>query len=139
MRRTVQITQVLSLSFMGLMPTSGECLNYCRSMSQRHRRRTSIIIPQVSTLRQWASEAKPSFIVTESDDTHSAKDFLVELILIIRQCQMPILWALQFPDYWNTRVGLIHILQSLVLQDLQCNQHISASAIQQLSATDEED
>jgi hypothetical protein len=127
------------------MPTSGECLSYCRSLSRRHRERFKTIVPDLTVLQRWASEPKTSYIITQSGHPQSATDFIVEIVNLIRQSSMPLLWALRFPNYWDTELRCVHILKSLVLQAVRLNPDVLTEGRYRLSsahmhdAVDEED
>jgi hypothetical protein len=58
-------------------------------------------------------------LVTESSTSQTAKDFLVELLQVIREARFPVLSALRFADYWESDLTCIDILRMLVLQALQ--------------------
>ena len=117
----VQLAQILSASFLEKLPTSGESLRYCQSMQQRRRDRSKLILPNTNDLQKWADQKHSSFLVTESSTSQAAKDFLVELLQVIREARFPVLWALRFADYWESDLTCIDILRMLVLQVLQIN------------------
>lgn len=54
-----------------------------------------------------------------SSTSQTVKDFLVELLQVIREARFPVLWALRFADYWESDLTCIDILRMLVLQALQ--------------------
>jgi hypothetical protein len=56
-----------------------------------------------------------------------AKDFIVDLIGLIRASQVPVIWALRFPNFWDRTFDLVDILRLLVLQALDLNPAMLAS------------
>lgn len=90
-------------------------------MQQRRRDRSKLILPNTNDLQKWADQKYSSFLVTESSTSQTVKDFLVELLQVIREARFPVLWALRFADYWESDLTCIDILRMLVLQALQIN------------------
>ena len=124
----MQINQLLSLSFWEKLPTSGESLEFCRSMQQRKRDRARIFLPEVSGLEEWAADAQSSLFLTCSGSYTAAKAFTVQLIDLVRTSSLPVMWVLRFPNYWESTMIGTDILRMLVLQALQINgeAHIGA-------------
>lgn len=121
MLHEIQLGQVLSISFMQKLPSSGESLGYCQSMRSRRRQRTRLRLPAISTLHQWASESKTSLLLMRSSSKQASKDFMVDMINLIRETELPILWAMRFVDYWKVEILWVDILRALVLQAIQIN------------------
>lgn len=103
------------------LPSSGESLGYCRSMRVRRRDRTKLLLPAISTLQQWASEPKSSVLLMQSGSDQASKDFSAELTTLIRDTNLPIIWALRFPNYWQSELSWTDVLSMLVLQAIQLN------------------
>lgn len=123
---SVQLNQILSLSFLGRLPTSGESLEYCQSIRRRNRRRTRLQLPDVSRLEDWASEPTNSLLVLQGISSVVSKAFMIDLIDLVRESKLHIIWALRYPDYWDSPSTSIDILRMLVLQALQINPHVLA-------------
>lgn len=121
MIQSIQLTQLLSAPFMDKFPTSGACLRYCQTLRRRNRNAQTTIVPDLSTLNQWASQPGSTCLVTESASNQAAKNFLLDIISVIRSSPHPILWALRFEHYWENSISTIDILRILVLQALQLN------------------
>ena len=119
--REIQLGQVLSMSFMHKLPSSGESLSYCQSMRSRRRERTRLRLPAISTLEHWASEPRSSLLLVQGRTGRASKDFMVDTTVLIRETKLPILWAMRFADYWKTDIAWVDILRVLVLQALQIN------------------
>lgn len=117
----IQLTEILSLSFMCSLPTSGESLGYCRSIRARDPARTSNHLPDLSTLETWSSEPRSSMLLTQNSSTQTAKSFMIDLITLIQQNKYPIIWALRFPNFWDKDPTYTDILRMLVIQAIQMN------------------
>jgi hypothetical protein len=118
----VQIGQILSLSFMECLPTSGQCLAHCRSLWLR--RRGSMqrrLIPDARLLRSWNEQKGLTFVVTENINTINAKDFLVDVIGVLHRQDLPVLWALRSPDLKDSSLTSRDVIRMLLYQALQIN------------------
>ncbi len=51
---------------------------------------------------------------------------MINLIDLVRESKLHIIWALRYPDYWDSPSTSIDILRMLVLQALQINPHVLA-------------
>ena len=118
---SVQLNQILSMSFLEKLPTSGESLEYCQSIRRRSRHRMTLPLPDVSRLAGWASEPTNSLLVLQGTSATVSKAFMIDLIDLVRDAKMPILWALRYAGYWDSPTTSIDILRMLVLQALQMN------------------
>lgn len=118
---SIQLNQVLSVSFLEKLPTSGESLSYCQSIRRRSRHRMTLPLPDVSRLAEWASQPTNSLLVLRGTSTAVCKAFMVDLIDLVRDAKMPILWALRYANYWDSQTTSVDILRMLVLQALQIN------------------
>jgi len=90
-------------------------------MVKRRRNRTGLLLPDVPQLQVWSKCARSSFLITESSSGQAAKDFLINLIELIRNNDRRILWALRSPDYWERSLTGVDILRMLLIQSLQIN------------------
>jgi hypothetical protein len=117
----IQLGQILSMSFTENLPASGECLRYCQSMLKRRRHGIMPLLPDTSQLKTWSVHPRSSFLITESSSGQAAKDFLVNLVDLIRTSNHLILWALRFAGYWERNLTGLDILRMLVIQSLQIN------------------
>jgi hypothetical protein len=79
------------------------------------------LLPDTSQLKTWSINPRSSFLITESSSEQAAKDFLVNLVDLIRTSNHRILWALRFTGYWKRNLTGLDILRMLVIQSLQIN------------------
>ena len=121
MIRSIQLTEILSLSFMCNLPTSGESLGYCQSVRTRGSMRTTYRLPELSTLEKWSSDRRTSMLLTQISPPQAAKSFLVDLVMLIQQNKIPIIWALRFPNFWDKKPTFEDLLRMLVIQAIQIN------------------
>lgn len=115
----VHLNQMLSLPLWNSLPTSGESLQFCRSMRNRRRERTKLPLPEVKKLETWASQRENTILLIDTYMPIRAKAFMVDLIDLILDNGMPIIWALRYADYWNQRASITDIIRTLVLQTMQ--------------------
>jgi hypothetical protein len=121
MNHNIELTEILSLSFMCNLPTSGERLGYCQSVRARDSVHTSYRLPELSTLEKWSSEPRSSMLLTQNSSAQTAKNFLVDFIVLIQQNRYPRIWALRFPNFWDKIPTYRDILRMLVIQAIQMN------------------
>lgn len=95
-------------------------MEYCESM-RRRRKWSRIVLDEERRLRLWAEEPGSSLLATQGYYPTTQKDFMVDMIKLIRDSQFPTIWALRFPDHWEADITMIDILRMLVLQALQIN------------------
>lgn len=103
------------------LPTSGDSLEYCRSVQDKRRIKPQLQIPEIATLENWASNPSLTMLVIKSSSIETGRDFLVDLINLIKTSKIPILWALRYPGYWKSTITCIEILRMLVVQAIQVN------------------
>ncbi|CAD6593390.1 MAG: hypothetical protein ASARMPREDX12_007126 [Alectoria sarmentosa] len=118
---SVQLNQILSISFLEKLPTCGESLEYCQSIRRRSRHRMTLPLPDVSRLADWASKPTNSLLVLQGTSSAVSKAFMIDLIDLVRDAKMPVIWALRYANYWDSPTTSIDILRMLVLQALQMN------------------
>ena len=121
---SIQLNQILSLSFLEKLPTSGESLEYCQSIRRRSRHRMTLPLPDVSRLTDWASEPTKTLLILQGSSSVVSKAFMIDLIGLVRDAKMPILWALRYANYWDSPTTTIDILRMLVLQAMQVNPQV---------------
>ena len=124
---TVQLNQILSAPFMSDLPTSGESFGYCSSLKRRRQQRAHLSPNEANLLRICASDPEISIVIMQTPSQPLAKDFIVDLISLIRASQVPVIWALRFPNFWDRTFDLVDILRLLVLQALDLNPATLAS------------
>ena len=115
----VHLNQMLSLSLWGSLPTSGDALRFCRSIRNRRRDRGRLPLPDVKKLEAWTSEKSNAVLLIDTPMAVVAKTFMVDLIDLILDTRLPIIWALQYADYWNQSLNTTDLLPMLVLQAMQ--------------------
>lgn len=115
----VHLNQMLSLPLWDSLPTSGESLQFCRSMRNRRRERTKLPLPNVEKLKTWNSQRNNAVLLIDTYMPIVAKTFMVDLIDLILDNRLPIIWALRYADYWDKRMGATDIIRMLILQTMQ--------------------
>ena len=83
-------------------------------------------LPEVSRLSQWASLQNHSLLILQGGSLAVSKAFMVDLIDLVRDTKLPIIWALRYANYWDTSTTCIDVLRMLVLQALQMNPRVLA-------------
>ena len=118
----VQLGQILSLSFMKSLPTSGQCLAYCRSL--RVRRREGLPAdtgPSVSAMRKFNEQPGLNFLVVEDGSPIEVKDFLFDMIGVLRHLGLPVLWILRPRDLQRSCLTALDVIRMLFYQALEIN------------------
>lgn len=115
----VHLNQMLSLPLWNSLPTSGESLQFCRSMRNRRRERTKLPLPDVKKLERWSSQRKNAVLLIDTYTPVVAKTFMVDLIDLILENRLPIIWALRYIDYWEQRMSAADVIRMLILQTMQ--------------------
>ena len=115
----VHFNQMLSLPLWNSLPTSGESLEFCRSMRRRRRESTQIALPDLEKLETWTSQKENAVLLIDTYMPMVAKTFMVDLIDLILDHRLPIIWALRYADYWDQRTSIADIVRMLVLQTMQ--------------------
>lgn len=115
----VHLNQMLSLPLWGSLPTSGESLQFCRSIRNRRRDQTKLQLPDVKKLEAWTSERNNAVLLIDTHMAVLAKTFMVDLIDLILDTRLPIIWALRYADYWDQHINAIDLIRILVLQAMQ--------------------
>ncbi|KAL8953357.1 MAG: hypothetical protein Q9222_000784 [Ikaeria aurantiellina] len=117
----IHLNQLLSLPFWQRTPTSGESMEYCDSIRRRRQKRSPTVFPEEKCLKLWAEGSESSLLATQSYYRTTQKDFMVQVIRLLRDSKRPVIWALRYPKYWNADLTIIDLLRMLVLQALQIN------------------
>lgn len=120
--QSVVLNQVLSSGPLHHLPVSGKCLEFCMSFRRRRRNTTYYDMPHVNRLTHWASDIKTRILVAQGGDKKLSRDFLVDLITLIRSAQKPIIFALRFPEYRDQTFNFTTLIQMLVAQALRINE-----------------
>jgi len=125
----VQLGQILSLSFMESLPTSGQCLAHCRSLWLRRRallpaqrRNVDGRHSDMALLQQMISNQQDlSFLVIENSSPTQIKDVLFDMIGFLRGRGLPVLWALRSPGLQNSAITSLDVIRMLLYQALEIN------------------
>lgn len=121
----VQLGQILSLPFMESLPTSGQCLAYCRSFWLRRRRvnrHHDVSVVDTTSLQRWNQQEHLSIVVIESQNATVAQDILVEIIGVLRNHGLAVLWALRPPNLQDSTLNTtMDIIRVLLYQALEVN------------------
>jgi len=115
----VHLNQMLTLPFWISLPTSGESLQFCRSIRNRRRESTRLSLPDIEKLNAWTVQKNNTLLLIDTYVPGVAKTFMVDLIDLILECQMPIIWALRYGDYLDHRMTITDVVRMLVLQTIQ--------------------
>ncbi|KAI1111945.1 hypothetical protein F5Y14DRAFT_287331 [Nemania sp. NC0429] len=118
----VQLGQILSISFLESLPTSGQCLAYCNSFRFRRQNiEQQRQIPDASALQKWNDQQSLTLVVTEDSSRIHASDLMVDIISLIRRQGLPVLWALRSSDLQSSPLTLLDVIRMLLYQALQVN------------------
>ncbi|KAH6846972.1 hypothetical protein B0I37DRAFT_405030 [Chaetomium sp. MPI-CAGE-AT-0009] len=115
----IELNQLLSSPLLAHLPTSGDSMNYCRTLRNRRQERFKLPAPSISQLQQWSRAKGCPFVFTRCNNGQASKDFLVSLIDVVQEAKLPIIWALRFENYWDTRLTYRDLLKMLVVHSLQ--------------------
>lgn len=94
-------------------------MNYCRTLRNRRQKRFALPAPSIDQLQQWSRAEGGTFVFTRCNSGQASKDFLVNLIDVIQEAKLPVIWALRFENYWDTLLTYRDLLKMLVIQSLQ--------------------
>ena len=84
----------------------------------------SLPLPDVSRLSHWATLQSHSLLILQGGSLAVSKAFMVDLIDLVRDTKLPIIWALRYANYWDSSTNCIDVLRMLVLQALQMNPRV---------------
>ncbi|KAL9046325.1 MAG: hypothetical protein Q9214_000813 [Letrouitia sp. 1 TL-2023] len=115
----VHLNQMLSLPLWNSLPTSGESLQFCRSMRRRRRECIRLPLPDVEKLETWASRRDNTLLLIDTYRPLVAKTFMLDLIDLILDNRLPIIWALRYANYWDQYMSVTDVIRMLVLQTIQ--------------------
>ena len=115
----VHLNQMLTLPLWNSLPTSGESLQFCRSMRRRRRERTRLPLPDIKKLETWSSQGNNPILLIDTYNPLTAKTFMIDLIDLILDNRLPIIWALRYANYWNQCMSATDIARTLVLHTMQ--------------------
>ncbi|KAI4162118.1 MAG: hypothetical protein LQ342_004288 [Letrouitia transgressa] len=83
------------------------------------RDQTKLQLPDVKKLEAWTSERNNAVLLIDTHMAVLAKTFMVDLIDLILDTRLPIIWALRYADYWDQHINAIDLIRILVLQAMQ--------------------
>lgn len=110
---------MLSLPLWASLPTSGESLQFCRSIRNRRRERAKLLLPDIKKLEAWTSEKHNAILLIDTNSAAVAKTFMIDLVDLILDTRLPIIWALRYADYWDQQMCPTDLIRMLVLQAMQ--------------------
>ncbi|KAI9154948.1 Peroxygenase [Paramyrothecium foliicola] len=84
---------------------------------------TVLPFPAKDQLRDWSTQRKSTFLVTEAKSPQVAKDFNLGILGLLHNSDAPTVWALRYTNYWETKLDKIGILRMLVTHALQINEN----------------
>lgn len=114
-----QLSQIASLPILKALTSSQGTLSYCQSLQQRNRSLRKHPSLHISLLELWATSPQSSLLLLDLSFGNPSKYLLVDLVRLLRVSSKPVIWALCFPDYWDTELSPVSILRMLVIQVLQ--------------------
>ncbi|KAL8704450.1 MAG: hypothetical protein Q9225_008087, partial [Loekoesia sp. 1 TL-2023] len=117
----VHLNQMLTLPLWDSLPTSGESLQFCRSMRKRRRELMGLPLPDIQKLETWSSQGSNAILLIDTYNHLIAKTFMIDLIDLILESRLPIIWALRFANFWDRPTSTIGIVRTLVLQSMQAS------------------
>ena len=115
----VHLNQMLSLPLWNFLPTSGDSLQFCRSIRNRRRERTKLPLPDVKKLETWTSQRNNAVLLIDTYIPIAAKTFMIDLIDLILDNRLPVIWALRYADYRDQRISVSNIIRMLIVQTMQ--------------------
>ena len=115
----VHLNQMLSLPIWDSLPSSGESLQFCRSLRRRNRQLPRLSQLDLNTLEAWSEKQRSSFLLINSSVPVMARTFMVDLIDLILENRLPIIWALRYSDYWDRRTSTTDVMRILLVQCMQ--------------------
>lgn len=115
----IHLNQMLTLPFWNSLPTSGESLQFCRSMRKRRRERIRLPLPDINRLNSWNEQQSNAVLLIDAQNSLIAKTFMIDLIDLILDSRLEVIWALRFASYWERPMSATDIARMLVLQAMQ--------------------
>ncbi|KAI9781875.1 MAG: hypothetical protein M1839_005669 [Geoglossum umbratile] len=137
----IQFSQILTFAATTSLPNPEESFRHCQFLSNRRRLR---ITPNANPpwrsrkLQEWASARSCSFIMVKGSfiTRHEAKDFASDMVSLLRQIKIPVVWTLSARAEWNSGWrSPVDVLKQLVLQVLHANRSLLAEQSSALNAT----
>lgn len=90
-------------------------------MRRRRRNWSPVVLPQEAELQTWAQRQNSSLLAVSGQSQMVQKDFMTDMAHLIRDQNLPVIWALRFANHWDLDLTTTDILRMLVLQALQMN------------------
>lgn len=97
----VHLNQMLTLPLWDSLPTSGELLQFCRSMRKRRRELIGLPLPDIEKLETWSSQGSNAILLIDTYNPLIAKTFTIDLIDLILESHLPIIWLCALPTFGN--------------------------------------
>ena len=88
-------------------------------MRNRRREPTRLSLPDIEKLNAWTVQRNNTLLLIDTYVSGVAKAFMADLIDLILECHMPIIWALRYGDYLDHRMTVTDVVRMLVLQTIQ--------------------
>lgn len=115
----IHLNQMLTLPFWNSLPTSGESLQFCRSMRRRRRERIKLPLLDIDRLNSWNAQQSNAVLFIDAQNSLVAKTFMIDLVNLALESNLAIIWALRFANYWERSMSATDIARMLVLQAMQ--------------------
>lgn len=140
MFQTAQIDAIRSAILVADTPVAAESLDWCRSMRNRRRQRSSTQLPSSALykLKLWVANSTSSLLLAQGRGvTTSALDFAADFIDIVIDHDYPVIWALPSIVVQSSEmtqpVSLSGVLRSLISQILTANPDLTVEGINPLT------
>lgn len=88
-------------------------------MRKRRRERLRLPLPDIQKLETWSTRGDNAILLIDTYNPLVAKTFMIDLVDLILDNRLPIIWALRFASYWDQSMGAVDIARTLVLQAMQ--------------------
>lgn len=117
----IHLNQMLSLPLWSSLPSSGDSLQFCQSLRNRRRDRTKLPLLDVKILETWTSQRNNALLLIDTFTPTVAKTLMVDLINLVLNNRLPIIWALRYANYQDERIRATDVIRILVLQAMQAS------------------
>lgn len=117
----IHLNQMLSLPLWTSLPSSGDSLQFCQSLRNRRRDRTKLPLLDVKILETCTSQRNNALLLIDTFTPTVAKTLMVDLINLVLNNRLPIIWALRYANYQDERISATVVIRILVLQAMQAS------------------
>ncbi|TVY62921.1 hypothetical protein LSUE1_G006129 [Lachnellula suecica] len=111
------LSQILALKWAKGIPPAASTLSFCTSMRKR-RGAPELNLSHLQILNDWALARKSTLLFITSTSLQASKDSSTDIGKLLHSSKAPVIWALRYSNYWESKITFISVLQSLILQSL---------------------